>query len=500
MDNKINLLDALSKKERLTLEPRIENQSKNKVKKPKKVTFLIIFLLAAIILFFVNINKSNQISNSWLDSIPIIGQLKHLVESADSQLKGEDRGQINILLLGMGGKNHEGGYLTDTIILLCLEPKDKKVALVSIPRDLAVPLEDLGWRKINNVNAFAELKQSGSGGLATSQTISDVLKVPVDYYLRVDFSGFEKIIDDLGGIEVYVPTTLDDYKYPIMGKEEAPYEERYEHLHIEQGWQKMDGALALKYARSRHAGGQEGSDFARARRQQIILQAIKDKVISSFTLFKPTKIANIINDVRDNFSTNLKIWEMVKLWNIFKDIKNEAVVTRVLDDSPSGLLTDSTTADGAFILLPRSGDFSEIQYLINNIFGQAPVAEKVKVNQEKASIEVHNGTWVNGLANKVALDLEKYGFKVIRVGNSSQQNFQKTVIYDLTYGTKPESLTVLKNLTGGNVASGLPEWLINDLAKQLAEEKVTNPVQPDFIIILGQDADTTKSGMENVVE
>ncbi len=499
MTNKINLLDSLSKKEKLDLEPVINHQSKNKANRPKKkITFLTVFLLAAIILFFVNINKSNQTSNSWLDNIPIIGQLKHLVESANNPLKGEDRGQINILLLGMGGRNHDGGYLTDTIILLSLEPKTKKVALISIPRDLAVPLEDMGWKKINNVNAFAELKQPGSGGLATSQTLSDILKVPVDYYARVDFTGFVKILNELGGVEVNVPETLDDYKYPIMGNENAPYDQRYEHLHVEQGWQKMDGDLALKYARSRHAAGQEGSDFARAKRQQLILQAVKDKVMSYNILFNPTKIANIINEIKDNFSTNLKIWEMVKLWNMLKNIKDQEVINKVLDDSPEGLLTSSISADGAFILLPRGGDFSEIQYLINNIFGQAPVSDKTKVNQEKPSIEVRNGTWVNGLANKVALDLEKYGFKVIRVGNTSQQNFQKTVIYDLTYGAKVQSLTVLKDLTDGNVALGMPEWLMNDLAKELTKEKTTSPVQPDFIIVLGQAADATKSGAENI--
>ncbi len=98
----------------------------------------------------------------------------------------------------------------------------------------------------------------------------------------------------------------------------------------------------------------------------------------------------------------------------------------------------------------------------------------------------------------MALDLEKYGFNVIRIGNSSRQNFQKSVIYDLTYGGKIESLSVLKDKTKANVSFNLPQWLIDDISKDLANEK--NPEQPDYILILGQDADKTESGVENIEE
>ncbi len=324
----------------------------------------------------------------------------------------------------------------------------------------------MGWRRINNINAIAEQQNPNSGGLAASQAISRILNLPIDYYVRIDFAGFVKIIDDLGGIKVYVDNTLDDYEYPIMGNEEAPYSERYEYLHIDQGWQKMDGQLALKYARSRHAAGIAGSGFARAQRQQRILGAVKDKVISLHILFKPTLISSIINNIEENFSTNIKIWEMVKFWDMLKDVKSENIIAKVLDNSASGLLIDTMTSDGAYVLLPRNGDFAEIQYLINNIFQAAPAGEKVKVNQEKAAVEIRNATWINGLANKVALDLEKYGFNIVRVGNSSQKDFQKSVIYDLTYGAKLESLTVLKNITNANVSLGLPQWLEQDLAKE----------------------------------
>jgi len=487
ISNGVNLLEE-------KVEEKIKPAKKKKV--AKIFTYLIIFFSIAFIIFSSQVIVSEQNPNSWVYKIPIIGQIKHLAESADKQLKGEERDRINILLLGMGGKNHQGGNLTDTIMLASLEPSTKKVSLLSIPRDLTIPMEGMGWRKINNVNAYAELKTPGSGGVAISQALSDILKTPIDYFIRLDFKGFVNTIDELGGIEVQVENTLEDRTYPIMGMEEAePYASRFEYLYIPAGWQKMDGELALKYVRSRHAYGVEGSDFARARRQQKVIEAAKNKFLSKNTLFRPSIITNIINELQEHVSTNVKIWEAIKLWNIFKDVSQENITNKVLDNSPNGLLVDMMGEDGAYILTPRSGDFAEIQYLVNNIFSDAPIEAKTKVKVEKASLDIRNGTWINGLASVIALDLEKYGFNVIRTGNSSRQDFQKSVIYDLTYGEKMESLSVLKEKTGANVSFNLPQWLVDDIKKELADEK--NPEQPDFILILGQDADKTSSGAAN---
>ena len=169
-----------------------------------------------------------------------------------------------------------------------------------------------GWRKINSANSLAEAQNPGSGGQATADLISEILEMPIHYYLRVDFDGFVKIIDDLGGIEVEVENTLDDYRYPIMCRENNPdYYSRFEHLHIDAGRQTMDGQLALKYARSRHGVGVEGSDFARSKRQQKILEAVKDKLFSANTLFKPKLIMNIIGNAEEHVTTNLQPDELV---------------------------------------------------------------------------------------------------------------------------------------------------------------------------------------------
>jgi len=478
------------------LENNFSPEKNSAPKKKKTITWLTVFFVLAIIAFSGKAIFTRQKSDSWVYKVPLISNIKRLAESANNPLKGEERDRVNILLLGTGGKGHDGPDLTDTIIVASFQPSTKKVAMLSIPRDLSIPLENQGWRKINNVNAYAESANPGSGGLATSQAVSDLLGIPIDYYVRADFDGFVNIVNELGGIDVNVENTLEDYRYPILGKEEAePYDSRYEHLYVEAGEQEMDGELALKFVRSRHASGVEGTDFARARRQQLVLEAVKEKFLSKSTLFRPSIITNIYEELQAHISTNLQVWEILKLWDMFKDTGSENIINKVLDNSPSGLLMDSAGIDGAYLLLPRNGDFTEVQYLAQNIFSEQNTEIKTKTKVEKASVEVRNGTWINGLANREAMDIEAYGLNVIRVGNASRQNFEKTVIYDLSFGEKENALAVLKEKTGANVSTELPDWLKEDIAK--TSEGQADYARPDFLIIIGQDADTNNSGTIN---
>lgn len=483
----------------------LESLNSQTIKKPKrgKLRRFILIIIGLLMLMYAAFYIKNYFAPSnkqtWIDKIPIIGQVKHLAESADRELKGEERDRINILLLGIGGKGHDGGQLTDTIMVASVKPSTEQVSLLSIPRDLAIPIEGSGWRKINNVNAFAEQSDPGSGGIATSQAVGDLLDAPIDYYVRVDFQGFETIIDQIGGVDVYVDNTLDDYAYPILGQEDNPdYYSRYEHLHVDTGWQHMDGSLALKYARSRHGVGGEGSDFARAKRQQKILEAVKNKVISANFLLNPKQVSSLISTLDKNISTNLKVWEIIKLWSMVKDVKSDGIINKVLDNSPSGLLIDGRGDNGAYILSPRSGDFSEIQYLFSQIFGTDDNQNKENSKNENkkisGTISILNGTWINGLGNRKALAIERLGLDVIEVSNSSRHNFEKSVIYDLTFGAKRQALQTLKEETGANIAPTLPDWLKEELIARNTEKQRT---QPDFILILGTDADVNSSGTEN---
>jgi LCP family protein required for cell wall assembly len=443
---------------------------------------------AVIILFSTAVLISGEGTQYWISKIPFFGSI--IAPNGGNKLAGETDGRINILLLGMGGGNHDGAYLTDTIMLVSLDPVNKKAALLSIPRDMSVPVNGV-WQKINSVNAYAEADKQ-DGGAALSSVLSDLLGIPIHYYVRVDFEGFVNIVNDLGGIEVNVENTLDDYQYPIMGQEDNPdYYARFEHLHVDKGLQTMDGALALKYVRSRHGIGNEGSDFARSKRQQLVITAVKDKLLNKQNLLKPAMIAKIIGELNQHISTNLKIWEMSRLWDLFKDLSKDDISNRNLDDSPAGYLRAATGDNGAYILLPRDGNFSQIKIVARDLLASIKSTDlstaTIKPLEEPAKVEIENGTKRSGLASQTQALLQKYNFKILSVGNSSQQDIATTTIYDLTYGTKPAALDTLKKAIKPAVTSyELPEWLKTEI-KSEAQKTGTALPQPDFILILGAD-------------
>ena len=461
----------------------LEALASNK-KRRRFVTFVIIAVVVGIV-FAGRIIMSSPNAMSWFPGASFLNTIKHLVPGGDKLLQGEDQDRVNILLTGMGGDGHDGPYLTDTMMLMSLKPSTKQVAMLSIPRDLVAPVSN--WQKINSINAYAEQKNPGSGGAVTAQAISDLLQVPVQYYVRADFNGFVRIVDELGGVQVNVENTLDDYQYPIDGQENNPnYYARYEHLHIDKGLQTMDGTLALKYARSRHAMGMEGSDFARARRQQLLIEAIKNKLLSEQTLLNPIMIGKLISEFSKDISTNLSIWEMIRLWTLTKDVNHDQIISKVLSNAPDGFLVDGTGEDGAYILTPRTGNFGAIRDLTQNIFTLGvPAEETPETISDSASVIIANGTFITGLANRIEAVLVGYKFSVPQIGNAPQRNYAQTVVYDLTNGQKKSSLSALEKITGATLATDTPGWL---KIYALDPNK-----QPDFILVLGTDADKAEN-------
>jgi len=533
--------DNLTEPIKITVEPKRERRSPGeqidnnlplrqppiieKPRSPKKHSGLFFLIIGLVLLGYLSwrvlsaaplgltTNNGNKQEFSFWKSLSLLTKFK-LGVNERVPLEGENEDRINFVLLGMGGPNHDGANLTDTIIVGSFKPSTKRLVLMNIPRDLSVPIAGYGWRKINSANALAEAKEPGSGGQATADLIGEILEIPIHYYFRVDFAGFVKIIDDLGGIEVEVDNTLDDYSYPIMGEEDNPdYYSRFEHLHIDAGQQTMDGELALKYARSRHGLGAEGSDFARSKRQQKILMAIKEKLFDANNLFKPKLIMNIISDAENHVSTNLTPEELVSAWQLAKDMKAENIINLNLDNGPTGLLYDQKGADGAYLLVPRGGDFKEIIAQFNAALLESPAEETIvspttdsnisesseiiatspapAINpadlpaKANARLDIRNSTAINGLAASTRTKLQKYGFTVVNVSNTSHKNLSTTTIYDLTYGAKPDDLALLQYQTKAVVAQDIPDWLAAETTELLKDQP--DMTQPDFILILGND-------------
>jgi len=265
---------------------------------------------------------------------------------------------LNFLILGIAGGNHQGKDLTDTIMFASLNPYQKQLALVSLPRDIWLEK----WRaKLNSIYHYKGLPE-------TKKTVEEILDQKVDYGIIIDFEIFQKIIDTLGGITVDVEQSFDDYKYPIPGKEndlcngDPLYRCRYEHLHFEAGKQFMDGQTALKFVRSRNAQGEEGTDFARAARQQKVILAIKDKILSKEFLLSPKKAIQLFKLITLNIQTDIpkeKCWQLLKVGLKIRNIKTATLNSNYLINPPI-----SKKYDNQWVLVPKSGNWSEIQEYI----------------------------------------------------------------------------------------------------------------------------------------
>lgn len=211
--------------------------------------------------------------------------------------------RTNFLLLGKGGEGHQAGDLTDSIQVISYNHENQKITVIGVPRDLWV---DSLKAKINTAYYYGEKKEEGKGLSLAKASIEEVLGVPIHYSLALDFTLFTELIDLVGGVTIDVPSVLDDYQYPIAGRETAlPIESRYEHLHFDPGIQTLNGERALKYVRSRHSQGDEGTDFARSRRQRQVLLGFRDSVIKNGLLLNPQKLNELIDLYSKRLNTDL---------------------------------------------------------------------------------------------------------------------------------------------------------------------------------------------------
>lgn len=226
-----------------------------------------------------------------------------LVSNPASNLNTLDR-RINLVLLGVGGDGHAGSDLTDSIIFISLNVDTKKALLVPIPRDIWI---DSMKAKINTAYHYGNERREDGGGDLIKSAVAEVVGVPVQYVVVLDFAGFEKAIDAVGGVDIQVERSFDDYLYPIPGQEDAePESDRYTHLSFTAGQTHMNGQTALQFARSRHAEGEEGTDFARSLRQEKIILAFRDQVLSTKTLLNSTTLTNLIGSIQSSINTDIK--------------------------------------------------------------------------------------------------------------------------------------------------------------------------------------------------
>lgn len=340
----------------------VSKQNLLKSRRGRRPLYAAIFSGAIFFISFLVINPVAAL-RGFLNPISVFSKI-----TGSGRLASFDN-RTNILVLGLDKRSQGDAGLSDTIIVVSLDAKKGDVGLFSVPRDV--------WIKSyrSKVNALYAI-----GGIELARkTIGDLLDLPIHYYAVVDFAGFEKAIDALGGVAVNVERDFEDFRYPIPGREnddcggkDPEFKCRFEYLSFKKGLQKMDGLQALKFSRSRQSPGPEGSDFARTSRQQRVMVAFKNKVLSLSTLINPATISKLYEQYKASLSTNIGLIEAEKLYDLSQKIKDENIKSYVINKNNAGeeiLLapSDFSPFDGQWVLLPRTSDFSEVHAFVQKV-------------------------------------------------------------------------------------------------------------------------------------
>ena len=405
----------------------------NKNQKPKRRSkkFWIVFslilglILAGIGAFYV---YGKQIfTENFSASAPAL-------RGGDVSLKSEGDGRINILFLGYGGSGHQGSYLTDTIQILSIDAENKSMAMLSIPRDLYVEVKLPSYAgKINTLYDLGNKQTKEGGANLVKQEIGKILDLPIHYYVGLDFNGFKKAVDSVGGIDINVPKALYDPNYP------ADDMIRYQTVDIKAVQQHMNGETALKYARSRETT----SDFDRSARQQLVASAFKAKVMSTGVLASPSKVVLLMNAITSNVRTDLTINEIQQLSKIAKDIDSSKVATEVLDDSAEGPFY-SDSSSGTYYLKPKNGSWTKTRQIVHKLFSDPYLVK------EDAKVEIINASGKSSIGSDLSNVLKSYGYNIVKVTTASQTQNQ-SAIYDFSNGEKKFTLQFLSNRIGVSV-------------------------------------------------
>lgn len=394
-----------------------------------------------------------------------------------TKLDGEDEGRVNILLAGNSADDlgHNGAALTDSIMVMSVDTRNKKAFLLSIPRDLWVEV-DRSHQKINEAYVTGEdedFNENGypAGGMGQlEQVVSDSLGLPIHYYALINYQALRQAVDAVGGIDFTVksedPRGL--YDPNIDWETKGPL------VKLANGKQHLNGRQALNLARARgdayNSYGFAGSDFARTENQRKMLVALKSKAVSAGVMTNPAKLSSLSDAIGNNVKTDFELGEVRRLYDLVKDINGGNIKSLSLNDANGkSLLASYATPSGQSALIPAAGidNFYDIQSFINRQTSSDPVV------QEAATVVVLNGTSINGLATKVRKRLVEKNIIVSEIGDAGNTTpAAKTTIIDNSKATKPATTALLTRLLG----------------KQFTKvNRYADIYDADFIIIVGAD-------------
>jgi len=294
---------------------------------------------------------------------------------------------VNILFLGIAGIDHEGPNLSDSIVVVSYDLKANHLTTISVPRDVwSEALHD----KINSAYAYGEAKKKGAGFILAKAEVESIIGQPIHYAVAINFDQFEELIDFLGGVEVNVENSFIDNEFPIAGREndlcgnDPEYKCRYKTVSFTKGSTLMDGQTALNFVRSRHAEGSEGTDFAREKRQQKTIEAIKNKLIAFAkkpNLNQYKKLYELMDKLIKRDIDNQQVAIVLKNIVLKKNFKQEKIV--LSEDFFINPEINLSKYDGLWVLIPVNDDIGVVHKYIDCRLSQKADCEQLKPKGEK---------------------------------------------------------------------------------------------------------------------
>ena len=375
--------------------------------------------------------------------------------------------RITFLLLGVDQRPDDPSPLrTDTMIVVTIQPETSQVGMISLPRDLFVPIPDFDTSgKITTAFTVGEINNYPGGGAALAKkTVSEFLGYPIDYNVRINFDGFVQAIDAIGGVDVVVANTIHDEEYPTI-------DYGYQTFHIDAGPQHLDGETALKYVRSRHGVGND--DFQRTKRQQQVLVAVKDKLVEN-KLLTPVRLLELLRVVSNSVDHDIPATTLPNLLTLASHVEFDQIEQLVIDTRYAQI--DANSKFG-WILVPNR---EKIRPAVDQIFAGQPApawAEldlaalaqqqarqqaaqarqqvlndyqtqadllRAQLSAEGARVGVYNGTGDPMLSARAADWLQRQGYIVVEAKEADRSDYPRTAL--ITYSDKPVAVAGLTDM------------------------------------------------------
>ena len=328
-------------------------------------------------------------------------------------------GRFAILLMGYGGTGHDGAFLTDSLIVVVVDAPKKSVTLVSVPRDSWVPMMFDGktastYNKVNTAYALGKdpsifrgrlPRYNGDHGAGefAADTVSRILGIPIQYYMGIDFAGFRDMIDAVGGVEVDVVEAFASL-YPA--NDNPSIDPSWITVRFTKGPQKMNGARAIQYARARQTidNSNEGGDFARSRRQRVIMEAFKNRLMQPDAILR---IPQLFTIAAKHIDTNYDVPVLTQIGQLLSDWKSVEIYQAAL--TGANYLENATGPEGAYVLVPTAPNhsWSQIRALGRHLWENPAQG----IAMAESEIIVINRTGQVGVGGQVTALLTKLGYR-----------------------------------------------------------------------------------------